>query len=81
MSGMPKLDRDRLAKVVAASPFQAVCLALIFAGLAGMGLAAILGPDAFRILPLGLAIVATACSLVCTAILGWALVVTLRRRD
>jgi len=78
---MPKLDRDRLAKGVAANPFQAVFLALIFAGLAGVGLAAILGPEAFRGMPRAVAIVATACSFVCTAILGWALVVTLRRRD
>jgi hypothetical protein len=81
MAGMPKLDRDRVAKVVTEIPFQIVFLALSFAFLAGMGLAVILGPEAFRYLPWGLALYATACSFLCTMIFGLALVGTLRRRD
>jgi hypothetical protein len=70
---------DAAYRMVIEHPIQHVLLTTIFAFLAGLGVAALAGPQLFHGIPPAIAVMATASSVICTFAFGYILAKALQQ--
>jgi hypothetical protein len=80
MARVRVFDWDLISQRATKHPIQFLVLMGIYAFLAGLGTAILLGAGRLR-MPIGVVIYATLCSFLCTFIFGFALLKSIRRES